>query len=284
MSAYKLLFRILIGHGYYSTAFAWELEFCLSATSQKIMNNAGLILKKETNGICMFFNEARVDILNLYAVDPFEPLSFDFKVFSRNPEFENFTDLPFLKENILFFCSKTAPIQTRGDYRLTRDVYVSQSDLKSMDSKNIQSILTRSERLIRPLCIISIHPQATSGSSFDSTVYFLEFNARKTIWKYYLLGKYTKERVSIVDLENKIMFTQKDNERVSGNNDALVFESDKAIPLTQVPLCRFQLRKQNASASRTLVKTLPAPSPDYINRRMNKENKKEYVSEIFINP
>ena len=284
MSAYKRLFKIVIRHGYYSNPVAWELDFFPSGTCQKIINNAGLILKKETSGISLFFNEASREVLRLYAADPFESLSFDFKVFSRNPVFENFTQLPASPKKILFFGGSTALLQAGGDYRLSRDLFVSDSDLKSLESRQIAPMLTRTERLIRPLCILSIDPKEATGTLFDSKEYFLEFGVRRTIWKYYLLGKYTKQAISIVDLANKIVFSQKSNERIWGNMDAQVFESENPIPLTQVPLCQFQLNKQSANSTRTLVKRLPAASCDQLGRRMNKENQKEYVSEIFINP
>ncbi|SDU58225.1 hypothetical protein [Desulfobacula phenolica] len=261
MSAYKLLFRILVKHEYYSGSPAGDLEFLPTHACEKIMNNSGLILKKEAEGISMFFDETRTEALTLYAADPFDPLLLNFKVYSKNPLFENFTGLPsFTQKNILFFNSEKALLEP------------------------ILPFLTRSDKVIRPLCVISIHFGAESGSLFNSRSYYLKFPVRKTFWKYYLLGKYTKETLSIVDLDNKIIFTQKDNALIPGNRKALVFESDKPIPLTQMPLCRFQLKKQTATISRILVKRLPVASPNQTNKRMNKENKKEYVSEIFINP
>ena len=274
----------MIRHGYYSNPVAWELDFFPSPACQKIINNAGLILKRETSGFSLFFNETSREVLSLYAADPFESLSFDFKVFSRNPAFENFTQLPRSPQKVLFFDSGIALLQTSGEYRLSREPLVSDADLKSLASRQINGILTRTERLIRPLCILSINPKAATGSLFDSKVFFFEFGVRRTIWKYYLLGKYTKEVLSIVDLANEIVFSQKGCERIPGNMDAQVFESDKAIPLTQVPLCQFQLNKQNANSFRTLVQRLPAASCDQLGHRINKENQREYVSEIFINP
>jgi hypothetical protein len=285
MSNYMLLFRISIRHPYYLSGFARELGFFPTPHTRKIMAGAGLILKKEDSGISMFFNQARTDALKLYASDPLEPFCFNFKVYSRDPFFENFTELPFSKKtSILFFESKKASLQANGDYRLTRDEQVFQSDLKEIDSKVIMPMLTRSEKMIRPLCIISIDPNAPKGSLFDSKSYYLEFCARKTFWKYYLLGKYTKENLSILDLDNQIIFIQKENELLPDNNGALVFESDKSIPLTQRPSRHFQLKKIDSKNSRVLVKRLPVASSDQINRRINKDNNKEYVSEIFINP
>ena len=281
MSAYKHLFSIVIRHGYYSRPVAWELDFFPSPACQKIMNNAGLILKKETNGISLFFNDASREVLGLYAEDPFEPLTFDFKVFSRNSSFENFTQLPASPQKILFF--GTPLRQAGGEYRLSREPFVSKSDLTPLDSRQIDRILTRAERLIRPLCILSIDPRKTTAL-FDSKVFFFEFGVRRTIWKYYLLGKYTNQTLSIVDLANEIVFSHKGNERICGNMDAQVFESDVTIPLAQESLCQFQLNKQNANSFKTLVKRLPAASCDQLDSRMNRENQREYVSQIFINP
>lgn len=284
MSAYKRLFKIVIRHGYYSNPVAWELDFFPSPACQKIINNARLILKRETSGISLFFNETSREVLGLYAADPFESLSFDFKVFSRNPEFENFTQLPVSPQKILFFCSGSALLQASGEYRLSRERFVSDADLKLLDSRQIAPLLTPRERLIRPLCILSIDPKEGSGSLFDSKVFSFEFNVRRTIWKYYLLGKYSKQVLSIVDLANEIVFSHKGCEKIFGNMDAQVFESDRAIPLAQVPLCQFQLNRQSANSTRTLVKRLPAASCDQMSRRMNRENQREYVSQIFINP
>lgn len=285
MTRYSPLLRIGIKHGYYQDAPARDLEFIPTQTCERLMANAGLILKKDGDRVSLFFDEDHSDALQLYAEDRSTPLIFNFKLVSKNPIFQNFTQLPnFPTGDIGFLSSEKAVQQSGGTYSLTHELGFSTSDSISLTSKEIQAMLSRPEQLIPPLCIVSIYPLAAAEPLVEEKLYELVFAQRRTIWKYYLLGKYADTDLSVVDLDTKISFVQKDDEVLPGGQRARVLETTTPIPLTQVQSRRFQLRRKNGQSSSILVKQLPGASPDQVGIRTDQSNQKEFISEIFINP
>lgn len=285
MTRYSPLLRIGIKHGYYRNAPAQDLDFIPTQTCERLMTNAGIILRIDRDRVSLFFDEGHSDALQLYAADPLFPLVFNFKLVSKNPIFQNFTQLPsFPSEEIGFLTSKKAIQQSGGTYSLTHEPEFSTSDSISLTSKEIQAMLSRTEHLIPPLCIVSIYPLEAAEPLLEEKRYELAFAQRRTIWKYYLLGKYADTDLAIADLDTKIGFVQKDDEVLPGGQRTRVFESSIPIPLAQVQGRRFQLRRKNGQSSSILVKQLPGASPDQVDIRVDQKNQKEFISEIFINP
>ncbi len=285
MTRYSPLLRIGIKHGYYQDSPARDLEFIPTQACERLMANAGIILRKDGDRVSLFFDEDHSDALQLYADDPLSPLVFNFKLVSKNSIFQNFTQLPnFPSGDIGFLSSEKAVQQSGGIYSLTHEPGFSTSDSISLTSKEIQAMLSRPEQLIPPLCIVAIYPLEAAELLVEEKIYELAFARRRTIWKYYLLGKYADTDLSVVDLDRKVSFVQKDNEVLPGGQRARVFESATPMALTQVQNRRFQLRRKNGQSSSILVKQLPGASPDQVGIRTDQNNQEESISEIFINP
>ena len=60
--------------------------------TQDLLVNAGLLCKQTTDGIQIIYDKARMEALQMYVQDQQEPLSFDFKVYSQDPDFRGYTE------------------------------------------------------------------------------------------------------------------------------------------------------------------------------------------------
>nr|WP_320014355.1 hypothetical protein [uncultured Desulfobacter sp.] len=285
---YKPILRIVVRHGYYSNGSARNLGFVPSEKTEKIITGAGLICKAEEGGISLFYDEDKKEALELYADDSHEELRLCFKVRSTNPLFQNFTEMPVCKgEKLLFFDSRNRVEQPDGCYGLSSSQIVSGDDLVFIDDiehlVTDNTIITRRERLIKPLFVLSIRLGERGDALFEPTTYCLVFEGRKTVWKYYLMGAEAGADFSIVDVNNAIFFSRSDDGIVAGNRVAKIFTSGVAIPLMERSPYHFQLKRTDAKMCRVVIKRLPVASPDQICSRVINGNKAEDVSEIFIN-
>jgi hypothetical protein len=260
MGLYLLLFSIEVEHHFFSGGLCRELNFVPTSKTDMVIKKTGLLTKNTINGICLFYDENKSECLQLYAADPDEPLSFGFKVFSRDPFFENYTELPASKEDsILYFDNRDVEIDTAGKFRLHNEEYVSETDFENLDSRLLEDILNKRDRLIRPIFTVNIFVPEKEGSLFDeqskaiSTSYQLKFKSRQTFWKYYLLGDIAGEDSYVADLNNETEFEFAGVESLADNRAALTFRSKTTLPFRERSDCRFQLRDRNSGGGKVLI-------------------------------
>ena len=92
MSFYKTLFSVAVTHGYNQSGVCSCLKFYPDEKTQAVLKNAGLLCKEVGGGIQILYDQSHLEALELYARDPQEELSFDFKVYSQYPEFRRMGD------------------------------------------------------------------------------------------------------------------------------------------------------------------------------------------------
>jgi len=231
------------------------------------------------NGIRIFFDENRADAPGRYTITGGSPLRLAFKVFVPDPFFSNYTELSWCREDsILYLDNSRAITGEAGKIRLHGEDYVSPADFITLDSPLLENLLDRRDRLVRPVCVISLHltPNEVGKNCF------IRFKARETFWKYYLLGSMAGKNVFITDRDNAIEFECIGEETLPDERLAKVFRSTSSIPLQQNPEFCFQLREKRAGSERYLIKRLPVASVERIDREMI-NGKEAAVSKIFIN-
>ncbi len=107
--------------------------------------------------------------------------------------------------------------------------------------------------------------------------------ARKTYWKYYLLGELAEQESEIIDLRGDIQFRRSSGRQTPfPNKEAAVFYSSEAIPLEERSNRQFQLRRQGSNGNKVLIKRLPNASVENLSKE-NIKGKEVDVSEIYIN-
>ena len=289
MGAYEPLFSILVEHQFFSDRRCRKLAFIPTDTCMALMENTGLIMKNDINGIRVFCDPDRLQSLRLYADDPTDPLSLCFKVYAKDPLFFNYTDLPASDgKRILYFDNQRATDDSIDPIILNNGHSVSEEDLVE-PSAEIKTILSKRDGIVRPVCIVNIcaTDKKKTACLLDQNHrvaaknYAIRFDTRKTLLRYYLLGKMRRENLYIVDPNNKTGFETPRNVVLPGNRSALCFTSTSAIPLTEASSPRLQLKEKNSGKGKVIINWLPGASAGRIDR--DQANNEILISEIFIN-
>ncbi len=285
MGLYQTLLNIAVEHRFYTNGACPCLNFYPTEKTQRIFENAGLLKKKTPNGIQIVYDETRLEALQLYAEDQEEPLCFDFKVYSSDPEFRSYTE-PFvdMASEILYFDNYAAT----DVKNLSLSDYVSKKDIKKLDANVLEDIISQKDRLLPPIFVVKIFAESEQGSLLEqwlkptATIYSIAFNARQTFWKYYLLGKMAKESSYIFDPNNQVEFEALGETSLSDQRVAFTFRSKQSIPLNEHYAFRFQLKEKGSGSERVLINRLPVASITSIGKEFVAE-KEILVSEIYIN-
>ncbi|NKB82598.1 MAG: hypothetical protein GKS05_12065 [Nitrospirales bacterium] len=238
-----------------------------------------------------FYDDSRIDALQLLMADQDEPLCFGFKVVSRDPVFVNYTMPAVLRDDeILYFDSRKAKTETTGKLRLHADSSVSDKNFEKLNAPVLEGLIGKKEKLVKPHFLINIWVEAektlpkplAKSRTLIPAEYYLKFKARQTYWKYYLLGAMAKNNPYIADLNNKTEFEATGNVSLPNERTALTFRSKAPIPLQEKFDQRFQLRTNGTREGKVLLKRLPVASTSQIDKEVV-EGKEVVVSEIFIN-
>ncbi len=297
METYKVLFGLVVEHLFFYDSLCRDIKFIPTENCMNLMKKIGLIMKKGISSIQILYDEDRKDTLLLYADDQIEPLNFSFKAYSQDPYFLNYTDLSILVEDkILSFDIEMVKNNSSTEIVLNEEEFVSEKDFEPIDSNPVKKLLSKSDRLIKPIFIINICAKGISSRFFDEQTnvlpqgYLIKFRSRATYWNYYLLGKMKKENLYIADLspENKserpIEFEMQKGHMLPGNKPALVLKSKSTIPILENSYLHFQLRERNSGNDKVLIKRLPVASSNQFHSEVNSNGKKKVeISEIYIN-
>ncbi len=289
MGSYLQLFSIEVEHMFFYNGLCPNLDFVPTHQTNNTLINAGLLTRKSLNGINLFYDEDRVDVLQLCASEAGGSLNLEFKVFARDPLFVNYTEpLYFKEDSILFFYNKDANIDTSGKVRLHDREYVSEMNFVKLGSPLITDVLNRKEKLVKPVFIVNIGDEEEESSLFDENLnvspkkYYIKFNSRQTFWKYYLLGNVTENNLYITDMNGETEFEFAGMESLSDNRIASTFKSKTTLPMRERYDHCFQLKERGPGGEKVLIKRLPVASTDQINMEII-DGKETLISEIYIN-
>lgn len=281
MGSFHSLFSIEIKHVFFTGEACLNLDFIPSLRSQKRLDRIGLLTRGTENGIHVFYDSGQSDVLQYEVDDPDEPFSFQYRVFSRDPFFKNYTDVSSHKTDALFYFDGGNAREEAGFYRLHEAEYVSEVDFQSLDAPMFSEVLTKKDRLVKPVCVLDI-PVSQGEFKGKPKHYTVKFDSRKTFWKYYVLGDFVDKKPYIADLNHETEFEFGGTESLPGNRTALVFRSRSSIPLREKLDVRFQLKAQNGGNGKVMIKRLPVASASQIaTETIN--GKESVISEIYVN-
>lgn len=288
MGAYKSLLNIVVEHGFYSSGACSCLNFHPTEQTRRIFENAGLLQRKASHGIQIVYDESRLEALKLYAQDRQEPLCFEFKVYSSDPQFRSYTE-PFSDmANGIIYLDNRAITAAEGNISLSAFEYVSKADLKKTDSDELKNIIHHKDRLLPPLFVLKIFAETERFSHIeqwlepDLTSYSIVFNARQTFWKYYLLGNMARKSSYIFDPDHQVEFDTLGETSLPDQRVALTFRSKQSIPLNEHYDFRFQLKERAPGGGNVLINRLPVACITQTGREVVTEQRM-VVSEIYIN-
>jgi len=138
----------------------------------------------------------------------------------------------------------------------------------------------------KPFAIVEIFPEKLFKQYNENgkIEYALNFNNRHTFWKYFLVSPVYKnfKNLSIINKGKEEIFSSPQKLPVHKNEEALVFESKKKIPLSELSDENYQLVDNYDNGKRKIIlKNLTKASPEQLYRDETKSNEAIY-SHIYI--
>lgn len=285
MIAHLPLVRLEARCEYFENGACRDLQFVLSPSSIGLARSRNLLVRCMHDSITIY---ATAGGEPTRAVGSEETLTLTTKVFAGDTDFANYADLDGRSMDRVFrFDSSRAMKGNEGSgYRLHEAPWAGTTDLMPVTAPELDGVLDARERLAPPLAVVTLHvnPREVADAARVPSYYFA-FRARRTVWKYYVLGATQKEAaLSIRDPDGTVEFVAGTGspERLGNDRSAVTLLSNSPIALRERPNQRFQLRSNTPDGGKVLVRRLAVPSP----RQLAKEivNGREVaVSEIYIN-
>jgi hypothetical protein len=292
LSIYQTLLSVAVEHSYNLSGACPCLNFSPTAKTASLLDNAGLLCRQTVDGIQLVYDKTRLEALRLFAQDPEEPLSFDFKVYATDPEFRSYSE-PFstVDDEILYFDNRTA--KWADKIILSAADMVSERDFKPAGASELEDLLSTGDLLQPPVFVLRIFAESRQGLLLEQwlepepTVYAIRFNSRQRYWKYYLLGRMVKKNGAsdgfyIDDPDNKIEFETTGEEILAGRKRAYTFRSKQRIPIIENYQYRFQLKQKGQNGETVVIPSLPFASVEKVGMDTIAEQQ-AIVSEIYIN-
>lgn len=289
MGAFRLLFGVAIHHEFFSSGEGLPVRVVPTPSSARIFHQAHLLFRKTRNGFGVFFDEERLEALELLAAFPDEPLRLAFKLFSQDPYFANYTDpSPIREDAILYFHNQNQEPKkdkTRH-YRLHGAEAVSDGDFLSLHAPELTAVLSKQDRFARPSMVVALTVGPTgrlwkNPKSYVGPQYVVKFKPKATFWTYYLNGDLSFKTPAIVDADRKTQFEYLGPVQLPNRRTALSFRSTRPLPFRDRYDVRFQL-KDPGSGGKVLMKRLPVASAAQLNRALI-QGEERVVSDIFVN-
>lgn len=238
MGGYSPLFSIEVEHTFFSNGRWAGLDFIPAPHTLQFVEKTGLLIRFLQNGVRVFYDQGKSEVLRDCLADPEESGQMTFKAFAREKSLRAFTDLSIPeKDGILFFDNQNGGIDKNRRIRLHTMPYVSAVDFEKWDSPRLVDNLSRRDRFLRPKFITSIKLGEKELSQLGTAPaevfrqYYLKFQTKATFWKYYLMGSLTEKEAYIADLKQEADFEPASQEKLPGNRMASTFRSKQRIPL-----------------------------------------------------
>jgi len=279
---YRPLFSVAVEHGYFSNGLWKDLHFEPDAETSKMAGLSSLVIRQTGDGVGVSVNDLDRDPLRLWAAGSEGKLRFSFKVRAKDRSYANYTDYSVGGgRGIPCFDNLEKDVRTGGEIRLSRETLVSAADFREIDVLLAEGMISAREKLVPPDFIVTVYVDLDGDHGFDFMQYRIGFGARRSYWKYFMLGDMNRVEVFIVDQEKKIEFLSCGEVMLAGNRPARVFRSNKPMFLLEKPECRFQLRERSASGEKVLIKRLPLASKSRLGSEVI-DGRKEVVMENFV--
>ncbi len=288
MSRYLFLFSLTVLHRFFDKEACKRLEFVATKDSAKFIDKIGLVVKYLENSIQVFYDEDRKEAMRLFGAEEDKLLSLEFKVFSKDPFFSNYTEPePYKEDSLLYFRTSDATVTDSEKFRLHKEEYVTEDSFTKLGAPELRGVLDNEDIFKRPAFVVKVDLLGSDSSVYDENLnlrnrnYYLKFDSTKTYWKYYLFGGGDETRLSVSEATGEVEFDLGGRESLPGDRVALTYISRSGIPLSEKSPYKLQLREKSLVGEKIVVKWLPVPSPEQIARK-NIDGKDAAVSEMYV--
>ena len=246
------------------------------------------MLKPRKGGFTLYYEEACLDIVKSLATEKPQAPQLFFIARSADRIFPLITEAaPEKSENIFYFTSAKARKlrqSKRSQFLVSEKNSVSESDYTDAESLVREEVLSQLDLLVKPAFVFTVDMKRfrTITAIKAEPNFLIRFNAKRTVWKYYLLSQKRSAAVYINDLDKQQEFTFGGDEWLTDNRQAKTYFSKKPLVLSEKSSYRFQLKEKGESGERVLLSRLPLASGElYGKTQIN--GKYVTVSEIYVN-
>jgi hypothetical protein len=246
----------------------------MSKETSQVLGEYGVVSKQETNKIILII-DANKDF-NHFCYGGALNLTFYLK--NKNPQFLNFTELPFISNQQIEF------EHTPGRELLHATELVPIEICRESDDAGIMGKVSISINKENELFGLN----SAKRNNLLPIKHAIQFKERNVYWKYFIYGpsRYMEEADYLCIYEknqkNSITFISKGMVKLPNGRDGLLFISENSLPLKERPtkILGLYLNK-NKNTENQLIKSLPCPNPASV--QYDKNEDKFFVQEfIFI--
>jgi hypothetical protein len=270
---FQELLSITINHGYYYNNRCNDFIFEVENETMHTIKEYGIIVKQEPNKLILII-DANKDFNHFCYLGEIE---LNFKITNKNPQFLNFTELPFISNQCIEFSQFTGRELLHAADNVTIDICNESNSTTGINGKINLNLNKENELFGLP---------TSEKNKFLPIRHSINFKERNVYWKYLIYGtsKYMEDieylHIYEKNQKNSINFTKGIPIILPNGKDGYLFISEKTLPLNERPNKQFGLYlNKSKNTENQLIKSLPCPNP----RSVNFDNKTEkfYVQEFI---
>jgi hypothetical protein len=280
---YAPLCDFAVRHVYFSRETAPEFDFVPAVPTARLIDRLDILVKARGGVMTLLYDVNRAELLQSDADEPAHPLVLTFKAFARDQSFKHVTEPAIQRDDaILFFENGIRDAAT--EVLLHRNPFVAATDFRRIEAvEEVTGILRGRDAVVRPDFVVSLRITSEDFAGREGfRSYRIRFDARRTIWKYYLLGHARKDIPRITDPTGETEFEFIGKVALPGARTALAYRSLTPIPLRERNELRFQLRDQADASGKVFIRRLPVAAVDRFGKDVI-NGQETIVSEIFVN-
>ena len=270
---FQELLSITINHGYYYNNRCNDFIFEVEKETMQTIKEYGIVVKQEPNKLILII-DANKDFNHFCYQGEIE---LNFKITNKNPQFLNFTELPFISNQ----CIKLEQITGRELLHAAENVTIDICN-ESYSTTGINGKINLSLNKANELFGLS----SSEKNKILPIRHTINFKERNVYWKYLIYGssKYMEDIDSLYIYEknqkNSIAFTKAIPITLPNGKDGYLFISEKTLTLNERPNKQFGLYlNKSKNTENLLIKSLPCPNPRSVNFDIKTE--KFYVQEFI---
>lgn len=287
MGRYLPLCRVTVAHDFYAGGAGPGFDFVPAAPTAALVERLGLLVRQDGAAVHVFYDGDRRDALQGELARG-AACRLTFAAAARDRAFTYVTTPAVQRPDaILFFRSPgRTPRRARGPLPLHAGEVAGDADFRPLAPVLARVTGGRREWGRRPDFVVTLAVRArdvaADGDPAGGAAYTIRFDARRTVWKYYLLGAAASRTPRIVDASGEIDFEFVGPAALPGRRTALAFRSTSPIALRDRYDLKFQLRDSGAGGGKVLIRRLPGPAVEQFGKdTINGQD--TIVSEIYVN-
>jgi len=285
MSEYRRFFGLRVEHDFFAPSRCEALDVGLDPASHALLARAGIVVRQEPDGIQAYYDADSEDVLRSWLADPRERFRLVFRLTPGDPSFLRYTDLPEDRQGLVRLLDTEVDGPSGVVFSLQPPAEADPERASSLAALEAE-LITRRDVLVPPLAVLVVLVGPSVLSDDPPEPYRLSFTARKTQWRYHLLGDLAGRQAFIRDQSpdptDQIRFVPGGAVSLPGGRVAQTLVSEGLLPLRWRADRRLQLREGESGSERVLVRRLPVASPEDLSIATI-DGRQTVVSDIYVN-